>query len=207
MTNIVCSWRLFLYIFSDVSKLVVSVFWLHLISVCVCLFFFLFLAHEQQTLRYADYVFVVIFTVELILKLITYGFILHKGSFCRSAFNLLDFLVVVVSLISVYTEYVSKYPCCVCLVPLVHKLQFFICCFCLFMSPTSDGSLLPTPSTDGSGKKSGGSTTLGAIKILRVFRVLRPLRAINRAKGLKVIVFVFPCFAFKWLIKTLVTFF
>lgn len=51
-------------------------------------------------------------------------------------------------------------------------------------------SLLPAPSTDGSGKKSGGSTTLGAIKILRVFRVLRPLRAINRAKGLKVIVFV-----------------
>lgn len=49
----------------------------------------------------------VIFTVELVLKLITYGFILHKGSFCRSAFNLLDFLVVVVSLISVYTEYVS----------------------------------------------------------------------------------------------------
>lgn len=35
-------------------------------------------------------------------------------------------------------------------------------------------------------KKFGGGSTLGAIKILRVFKVLRPLRAINRAKGLKV---------------------
>ncbi|XP_055313578.1 muscle calcium channel subunit alpha-1 isoform X5 [Sitodiplosis mosellana] len=57
-----------------------------------------------QTLKYLDYIFVFIFTVELLLKLITYGFILHKGSFCRSAFNLLDLLVVVVSLISVYTD-------------------------------------------------------------------------------------------------------
>lgn len=40
--------------------------------------------------------------------------------------------------------------------------------------------------TDSSDEKSGGGSTLGAIKILRVFRVLRPLRAINRAKGLKV---------------------
>lgn len=55
-------------------------------------------------------------------------------------------------------------------------------------------SLLPAQNEITGGKKSGGSTTLGAIKILRVFRVLRPLRAINRAKGLKVIVFVFHVF-------------
>lgn len=42
-----------------------------------------------------------IFTVELIFKVIAYGFVLHKGAFCRSAFNLLDLLVVVVSLLSV----------------------------------------------------------------------------------------------------------
>lgn len=30
------------------------------------------------------------------------------------------------------------------------------------------------------------SDKISAVKILRVFRVLRPLRAINRAKGLKV---------------------
>lgn len=87
---------------------------------------------------------------------------------------------------------------CVCLVVAFSRIYYFS--FFVF------ASLLPAPSTDGSGKKSGGSTTLGAIKILRVFRVLRPLRAINRAKGLKVIVFVFPSFIFKRLINTLVTF-
>lgn len=33
-----------------------------------------------------------------------YGFIFHKGSFCRNAFNLLDLLVVVVSLTSFFLE-------------------------------------------------------------------------------------------------------
>lgn len=34
------------------------------------------------------------------MKVIAYGMVLHKGAFCRSAFNLLDLLVVCVSLIS-----------------------------------------------------------------------------------------------------------
>lgn len=59
-----------------------------------------------------------------------------------------------------------------------------------FLMITTIGSLLPAASETG-GKKSSGSATLGSIKILRVFRVLRPLRAINRAKGLKVIAFVY----------------
>ena len=33
-------------------------------------------------------------------KVIVYGLVLHKGSFCRNAFNLLDLLVVGVSLVS-----------------------------------------------------------------------------------------------------------
>ncbi|GFR01354.1 voltage-dependent calcium channel type D subunit alpha-1, partial [Trichonephila clavata] len=41
-----------------------------------------------------------VFTVEIAVKAITYGLILHNGSFCRSAFNNLDILVVSVSLIS-----------------------------------------------------------------------------------------------------------
>lgn len=57
---------------------------------------------EQQTeiLRKVDYFFTTVFTLELVLKLITYGFIFHKNAFCRSAFNLLDLLVVIVSLVS-----------------------------------------------------------------------------------------------------------
>ncbi|KAJ1530607.1 hypothetical protein ONE63_005487 [Megalurothrips usitatus] len=53
-------------------------------------------------LSYFDYFFTTIFTIELILKIVTAGFVLHEGSFCRSAFNLLDLLVVCVSLVSVF---------------------------------------------------------------------------------------------------------
>ncbi|XP_053261773.1 voltage-dependent L-type calcium channel subunit alpha-1C isoform X8 [Podarcis raffonei] len=48
----------------------------------------------------ADYVFTSIFTLEIILKMTAYGAFLHKGSFCRNYFNILDLLVVSVSLIS-----------------------------------------------------------------------------------------------------------
>ncbi|CAG9796198.1 unnamed protein product [Diatraea saccharalis] len=57
-------------------------------------------ADKTEILRKIDYFFTAVFTVELVLKLITYGFILHKDAFCRSAFNLLDLLVVIVSLVS-----------------------------------------------------------------------------------------------------------
>ncbi|KAG7239387.1 hypothetical protein CRUP_027523, partial [Coryphaenoides rupestris] len=53
-------------------------------------------------LGYADYVFTSVFTVEIILKMTVYGAFLHTGSFCRNAFNLLDLLVVSVSLMSFF---------------------------------------------------------------------------------------------------------
>ncbi|XP_048028207.1 calcium channel, voltage-dependent, L type, alpha 1D subunit, a isoform X13 [Megalobrama amblycephala] len=51
-------------------------------------------------LGYADYVFTSMFTFEIVLKMTTYGAFLHKGAFCRNYFNLLDMLVVGVSLVS-----------------------------------------------------------------------------------------------------------
>lgn len=39
--------------------------------------------------------FLAIFTVECVLKIIAFGFILHKGSYLRSGWNILDFIVVV----------------------------------------------------------------------------------------------------------------
>ncbi|CAG0885761.1 unnamed protein product, partial [Cyprideis torosa] len=47
-----------------------------------------------------DYFFTTVFTIEIMFKVVAYGLVLHKGAFCRSAFNLLDTLVVCVSLIS-----------------------------------------------------------------------------------------------------------
>nr|XP_005989524.1 PREDICTED: voltage-dependent L-type calcium channel subunit alpha-1C [Latimeria chalumnae] len=53
-----------------------------------------------KILGYADYVFTSIFTLEITLKMTAYGAFLHKGSFCRNYFNILDLVVVSVSLIS-----------------------------------------------------------------------------------------------------------
>jgi voltage-dependent calcium channel L type alpha-1D len=55
---------------------------------------------RNKILNYFDYFFTTIFTIEVCLKVISYGFILHTGAFCRAGFNLLDLLVVAVSLIS-----------------------------------------------------------------------------------------------------------
>ncbi|UYV76435.1 hypothetical protein LAZ67_14000397 [Cordylochernes scorpioides] len=55
---------------------------------------------RNRVLNYFDYFFTSVFTIEISLKAIAYGLILHKGSFCRSYFNLLDVLVVCVSLVS-----------------------------------------------------------------------------------------------------------
>uniref|UniRef100_A0A6Q2YAL9 Voltage-dependent L-type calcium channel subunit alpha n=1 Tax=Esox lucius TaxID=8010 RepID=A0A6Q2YAL9_ESOLU len=57
---------------------------------------------RNNVLGYADYAFTSIFTVEIILKMTVHGAFLHQGSFCRNWFNLLDLLVVSVSLISFF---------------------------------------------------------------------------------------------------------
>ncbi|XP_065091017.1 muscle calcium channel subunit alpha-1-like isoform X4 [Ochlerotatus camptorhynchus] len=59
-------------------------------------------SERNQILNYFDYFFTTVFTIELLLKVISYGFLFHDGAFCRSAFNLLDLLVVCVSLISMF---------------------------------------------------------------------------------------------------------
>ncbi|KAM8754231.1 voltage-dependent L-type calcium channel subunit alpha-1D isoform 3-T3 [Acanthopagrus schlegelii] len=51
-------------------------------------------------LGYADYVFTSMFTFEILIKMTAFGAFLHKGAFCRNYFNLLDLLVVGVSLVS-----------------------------------------------------------------------------------------------------------
>lgn len=53
-----------------------------------------------QILYYFDIFFTTVFSAEITLKIVVYGFVVHKGSFCRQMFNLLDLLVVGVSLVS-----------------------------------------------------------------------------------------------------------
>ncbi|RZC33742.1 muscle calcium channel subunit alpha-1-like, partial [Asbolus verrucosus] len=55
-------------------------------------------------LKIFDYVFTAIFSVELLLKTVSYGCILHDGAFLRSAFNVLDLVVVCVSIVSIFSS-------------------------------------------------------------------------------------------------------
>ncbi|XP_071784403.1 voltage-dependent L-type calcium channel subunit alpha-1D-like isoform X3 [Asterias amurensis] len=52
-------------------------------------------------LNFFDYGFTGIFTVEILLKVISYGLVIHRSAFCRNSFNLLDMLVVTVSYVSI----------------------------------------------------------------------------------------------------------
>lgn len=59
--------------------------------------------NEEHVLSFLSVLFLFVFCTyvgSLHVQIIAYGLMLHKGSFCRSAFNLLDTLVVVVALIS-----------------------------------------------------------------------------------------------------------
>uniref|UniRef100_A0A8C4QUP2 Voltage-dependent L-type calcium channel subunit alpha n=2 Tax=Eptatretus burgeri TaxID=7764 RepID=A0A8C4QUP2_EPTBU len=55
---------------------------------------------RNHILSYFDYAFTTIFTIEILLKMTACGAFWHRGSFCRNYFNLLDLLVVIVSLVS-----------------------------------------------------------------------------------------------------------
>uniref|UniRef100_A0A8C6LB90 Voltage-dependent L-type calcium channel subunit alpha n=1 Tax=Nothobranchius furzeri TaxID=105023 RepID=A0A8C6LB90_NOTFU len=61
-------------------------------------------SYRNQILAYADIVFTTVFTIEIVLKMTVYGAFMHKGSFCRNSFNILDLIVVGVSLLSMGME-------------------------------------------------------------------------------------------------------
>ncbi|CDW52786.1 voltage dependent calcium channel type A subunit [Trichuris trichiura] len=54
---------------------------------------------RNKYLNYLDYAFTAVFTVELILKVIDMGVIIHPGSYCRDWWNLMDATVVLCALI------------------------------------------------------------------------------------------------------------
>uniref|UniRef100_A0A8C7TI40 Voltage-dependent L-type calcium channel subunit alpha n=1 Tax=Oncorhynchus mykiss TaxID=8022 RepID=A0A8C7TI40_ONCMY len=62
------------------------------------------MSFRNQVLASADVVFTSVFTVEVVLKMTVYGAIMHPGSFCRNSFNILDLIVVSVSLLSMLME-------------------------------------------------------------------------------------------------------
>ena len=84
--------------------------------------------------QFVDFIFLVIFTVEMIIKMLAYGLALHKHAYLRSGWNWLDFVVVIVGILD----------------------QF--------------------------------STGMPGIKTIRLVKTLRPLRSMQRIRGLRVLV-------------------
>lgn len=59
---------------------------------------------SNQTNTYletVEYIFLVIFTAECVMKIIAYGFVMHAGSYLRNGWNLLDFFIVVIGMLSI----------------------------------------------------------------------------------------------------------
>ena len=63
----------------------------------------IFLFQERHFITYGHYVFTLIFTVEMMIKVISYGFVLNNNSYLRSGWNRMDFILVITSLIDVIT--------------------------------------------------------------------------------------------------------
>lgn len=55
-----------------------------------------------------EYIFLVIFTAECIMKIIAYGFVAHPGAYLRNGWNLLDFTIVVIGMISTVLSNIMK---------------------------------------------------------------------------------------------------
>lgn len=77
-----------------------------------------------------EYVFLVIFTLESIIKIIAYGFVLHPYSYLRSGWNLLDFTIVVVgSVTNRATPIVTTYVVCSRSFTSGEKILIYFDCF------------------------------------------------------------------------------
>ena len=62
---------------------------------------------RNRILQHFDYVFTAVFTLEMLLKIVDVGFVLHEGSYCRDLWNFVDLVVVVGALWSYVIDAVS----------------------------------------------------------------------------------------------------
>jgi len=62
----------------------------------------------NSLLELIEYIFLIIFSVECVMKIIAYGFVCHQGAYLRSAWNILDFIIVVIGIFSTLLSLVQK---------------------------------------------------------------------------------------------------
>ncbi|XP_037090580.1 muscle calcium channel subunit alpha-1-like [Pollicipes pollicipes] len=56
--------------------------------------------NTNSILERIEYIFLVIFTTECVMRIIAYGFVLHPGAYLRNVWNILDFSIVVIGIVS-----------------------------------------------------------------------------------------------------------
>uniref|UniRef100_A0A182MUH7 Ion transport domain-containing protein n=1 Tax=Anopheles culicifacies TaxID=139723 RepID=A0A182MUH7_9DIPT len=59
-------------------------------------------------LEKVEHIFLIIFTLECVMKLIAYGFVMHPGAYLRSRWNMLDFTIVLIGMISTTLSSIMK---------------------------------------------------------------------------------------------------
>ena len=86
-------------------------------------------AAQIELVSYINFVCGVIFTVEMVLRIITHGFVRHDGAYLRSAWNALDCVIVLtywtIYVASLYTEVDSSLSSCATLLRSFRCLRFF----------------------------------------------------------------------------------
>lgn len=61
----------------------------------------------NAALENIEYIFLVIFTSECFMKIIALGFTMHQGAYLRSVWNMLDFLIVVIGMLTPVLSYIN----------------------------------------------------------------------------------------------------
>jgi voltage-dependent calcium channel T type alpha-1G len=97
---------------------------------------------EREMLVFANYLFTVVFAIEMLLKVIANGLFYGKTAYFKSGWNIMDGTLVGVSLLDLFLSFIAQ------------------------RSPR----------------------IFGMLRVFRLLRSLRPLRVINRAPGLKLVV-------------------
>lgn len=143
------------------------------------LFFFLFIYFSLQSFcifwwqEKVEYVFLVIFTIECVMKIIAYGFVAHSGAYLRNTWNLLDFTIVVIG------YWHSQSSSSVCGPTKVHLIKLFVFVFFCLSLVSYSACLLQLLYRAVSTALSTMMKDGFDVKALRAFRVLRPLRLVS----------------------------
>lgn len=114
------------------------------------------------TAELVDNIFLGLYTTEMVMKIICYGFIFNKGAYIRDPWNILDFIIVMSAYLTLFQTMAET---------MANGGEAVEMTYGIALKQAQDHS--------------GGGLSLNS---LRAFRVLRPLKAVTSIKGLQVLV-------------------